>query len=236
MKKFTLFFLGALAAHFSYGQRTEFSIHLNSGAAAYRGAAASSNSTIIMPTLGAGTGPYTTNAYGRRPAFSYGLAGQWQRLTGGQNLLGVQAGYDVLRSRVQITSVLDRNSNVIQTDGHTTLTNNFINVHPFFGHRFELGSVALDLTAGPEAGYLLHSEERGEAVSGKGVSYTTKRGHAHPDVDVRGRLNLTAYYKEVGLSLGYSYGLTNYGGDVAGEANEVYSQAFRAGLSFRLTK
>ncbi|MCB2378290.1 hypothetical protein LGH70_11890 [Hymenobacter sp. BT635] len=233
MKKITLFFLSALAAHLSYGQKTEVSVHLTSGAAAFRGASAASNATLVQPPA-AGVRPYTSNAYGRRPAFSYGVAGQVQRVTADNTLLGVQAGYEVLRSRVQITSVLDRNGTDIKADGHTTLANYGLNAHPFFGHRFDLGDIALDLTAGPEMGLVLRSYEQGSAVSGKGVSYSADQDLSRPTVDARGRLNLTAYYKQVGLSLGYSRGFTDYRGSQEGGMNGVYSQVFRAGLALRL--
>ncbi|TGE22412.1 hypothetical protein E5K00_19420 [Hymenobacter aquaticus] len=233
MKKFTLSCLAALVAHLSYGQQTEVSAHLTSGAASFRGAAAASEAMLVLPTA-AGVRPYTNDAYGRRPAFSYGIAGQVQRVTAAGRLLGVQAGYEFLRSRVQLTSVLDRSGTVVLADGHTTLTNSGLNVHPFFGQRFDLGGVALDVTAGPEVGLVLRSHEKGEAVSGKGVRYGVDQDLSHPSVDARARLNLTAYYRNTGLSLGYSRGFTNYQGASEGDANGRYAQVFRAGLSFRL--
>ncbi|MCB2407622.1 hypothetical protein [Hymenobacter lucidus] len=232
MKKCTLFFLGALAAHLSYGQQTEVSFHLTSGAASFRGSSAAGSSFIIAPMMG--EGPYTNNIYGSRPAFSYGVAGQAQRLTEGENLVGVQAGYEVLRSRVQIVSVVNRSNQVIATDGKSILTNSFVSVHPFGGHRFELPGVALDLTAGPEMGLLLHSEEKGEALSPTGARYTSSRGHDHPEVDIRFRANLTAHHQRTSLSVGYSYGLTNYRRSELGSTGEAYTQVFRVGLGFRL--
>ncbi|UOQ52705.1 hypothetical protein [Hymenobacter cellulosivorans] len=236
MKKYTLLFFGALTAHLSYGQQTEISAHLTSGAANFRGSSVAGSSSIILSQT-AGSGPYTNNAYGSRIAFSYGVAGQVQRLTAGsRTLMGVQAGYELLRSRVQIVSVVDRTNKLIPTAGKSTLTNSFINVHPFFGHRFDFSNVDLDLTAGPEMGLLLHSQEKGEAVNLAGNRYTTSLGHDHPELDIRFRANLTAQFQHVGVSLGYSYGLTNYRKSELGGTGEAYSQVFRVGLSYRLAE
>ncbi|PJJ48062.1 hypothetical protein [Hymenobacter chitinivorans] len=235
MKKYTLFFLCALGAHLGYGQQTEVSFHLNSGAANFRGSAAAANSSIVLPHQ-AGTGPYTSNVYGSRLTFSYGVAGQVQRLAASQTLLGVQAGYEQLRSRVQLVSVVDRTNMVVPVDGKTILTNSFATVHPFFGRRFRLSELQLDLTAGPELGLLLHSQEEGQAQSPAGGRYSSSHGHDAPDFDLRGRLNLTAYYQKVGLSVGYSYGVTNYRESELGTTEEAYSQVFRAGLAFRLAE
>lgn len=236
MKKYTLLFFGTLAAHLGYGQQTEISAHLTSGAANFRGSSVAGSSFIVSSQT-AGAGAYTNNAYGSRVTFSYGVAGQVQRLTAGsRTLVGVQAGYELLRSRVQIAGVVDRTNRLVPTVGKSTLTNSFINVHPFFGRRFDFPKVDLDLTAGPEMGLLLHSQEKGEALSPAGRRYTTSLGHDHPELDVRLRANLTAHVQNVGLSLGYSYGLTNYRKSELGGTGEAYSQVFRVGLSYRLAE
>ncbi|HEX8428247.1 outer membrane beta-barrel protein [Hymenobacter sp.] len=230
MKYATLIAFSILVAHTSYGQKTEYSAHLSSGGAAYRGASAKSTSSINLSDTN--IADYTNNPYGKRLGFSYGVAGQVQRVTRKNSLLGVQAGYEVLRSRVSIASVSARGFNV-QTTGHTSLTNQFINIHPFFGHRFALATVDIDLTAGPELGLLRRSHEEGKATA-QGQTYITDLDRSHPDTDVRVRLNLTTYYKHIGLSLGYSRGLTDYYGGYVGGTNEVYSQVFRLGLAYRI--
>jgi hypothetical protein len=232
MKAIVLLPLGLLAAHVGYAQKTEFSGHLTSGFATFRGPSAESSSLIILPRQ-AGSGPYTNNAYGTRPGLSYGAALQVQHITPQHTVVGVQAGYEQLRSKVRIDNVFDRNFATIRTDGTTTLTNSCINVHPFIGHRFVAGKVDVDLTVGPEVG-LLRSHEQGSATTAQGVRYSTDLNREHPTADLRGRANLTAYYHRAGLSLGYSTGLTNYRAGYVGGTNELYSQVFRLGLSYRL--
>jgi hypothetical protein len=231
MKKSVLLGLGLLAATLSHAQSTEFSAHLTSGLAAFRGSSAQSMSVIYASPYGRA---YTANPYGKRPGLAYGLAGQVQRVTAHNTVLGVQAGYEVLQSRVEISNVFDRSDAGTPATGHTTLANGFINAHPYAGHRFSLRALNLDLTAGPEVGFLRRSHEKGEATVDRGTTYTTDLDrHQSIKTDVRARLNLTAYYKHAGLSLGYSAGLANYRRGYVGGTNELYSQAFRIGLVYR---
>lgn len=216
--------------HASYGQKTEYSFHLNSGGSAYRGPSAESASAINLSDTNIAS--YTNNPYGKQLGFSYGLAGQVQRVTRKHMLVGMQAGYEVLQSRVSIANISSRGFNTATT-GHTTLANQFINAHPFLGYRVALNAVAIDLTAGPELGFLRRSHEEGKATA-QGQTYTTDLDRTHPNTDVRVRLNLAAYYKHVGLTLGYSRGLTDYQGNYVGGLNGVYSQVFRAGLAYRI--
>jgi len=233
MKKFALLFLGALAAHLSYGQHTEISAHLTSGGMKYHGASATRRSGINVPDL-AGERAYTNNPYGRQLAWSYGLAGQVQHVGARHSLVGVQAGYEVLRSRVQIT-VINTDTPPIAVTGHTTLSNQFINLHPFFGHRFTLKALDLDVTAGPEVGFLRGSREQGEA-SGYGASFVTDAERNHSNLDVRARVNVAVYYKRTGVSVGYSAGVSNYRtGYLGSPDNEAYSQVFRIGLAYRIS-
>ncbi|SHI54911.1 Outer membrane protein beta-barrel domain-containing protein [Hymenobacter daecheongensis DSM 21074] len=235
MKKLTLFILAALAAHLSHGQQTEFSAHLTSGLAAFRGPAAAADAFIVGTQWNSGR-YYTDNPYGRQPGISYGGAGQVQRIGPKKGVLGVQAGYEVLRSRVRISNVFEGGTDAgISVKGHTALANQLINLHPFFGHRFALKALDLDLTAGPEVGWLLSSHEKGRATTTGGRTYTTHTARYRPiDVDVRARLNLTAYYRRTGLSLGYSAGLSDYRRGYVGGTNGLFSQVFRVGLAYRI--
>lgn len=232
MKTTTLIVFGIIVAHASYGQKTEYSAHLTSGGAAFRGASAESESFLNVSSLDASS--YTNNPYGKRPGFSYGLAGQAQRITRKRNLWGAQAGYEVLQSRVKIIGVFERGDAGTPATGHTTLTNQFINVHPFFGHRFALKAVDLDVTAGPEVGFLQDSQEKAEVkVNGGEFGYTHDR-YQSVEADVRARVNVAAYYHRLGLTAGYSRGFSNYRQNyVGGGTNELYTQVFRLGAAYR---
>lgn len=240
MKIFTLLILGLITGQLAYGQSTEYFVHLNSGFAAYRGGtSAKSGSVILVPDpydvylRSDMEEAYTDNPYGTSLGLSYGLATQVQRVTAVGNVFGLQAGYEVLRSRVQIHNVFDQHDFGIPSTGYTVMANHCFTAHPFFGHRFAVKSMNLDLTAGPEIGFLRRSYEKGKAKTNYST-YTTSLNHAHPKLDVRVRINLTTYYKHVGMTVGYSLGLTNYRKAHAGVIDEAYLQIFRLGLSYQI--
>jgi hypothetical protein len=231
MKPFILAACGLFVAQLTYGQNTEYSVHLNSGGFAYRGKGAAASSVVLVPDVYPGN-TYTNNPYGKNLGFSYGLVGQIQRVRPKRNLFGVQAGYEVLRSRVDITEILAFR---LQTpaSGHTTLTNRTINVHPFFGHRLASKTIDFDLTAGPDLGFVLSTREEIDAVAG-GEKFSAEDTRADPYLEIRARLNAAAYYKHFGLTAGYSRGLTNNQGGAIGIDGQTYSQFFRVGLAYRL--
>jgi hypothetical protein len=233
--KYALLVAGSfLAAHTAMAQKTECSAQLVLGGMAYRGASAAATTSIEIPDV-LGFEPSTLNAYGKGLGFSYGLAGQVQHLTKGGSLFGAQAGYEMLRSRVKIQYVFSESSADPNAEGHTHLNHQFINTHVFFGHRFAVSGMDLDLTGGPEVGFLQKVREKGQAT------YNNKQAEIKTDVaryvstkaDVRARLNLTGYYHRVGLSLSYAHGLTNYRKGYLGGTNDLSTQVFRAGLVYR---
>jgi hypothetical protein len=240
MKRFALLLLSLLTARLGYGQRTEYALHLTSGFAAYRGSgAAVDGSVLVVPDpldvflVSDREEPYTENPYGTAWGVSYGLAAQVQRVAPKGGVWGVQTGYEVLRSRVRIHNVFDRHDFGTSSTGYTALFTHGINTHPFFGHRFAVKSTQVDLTAGPEVSVLLRSHERGDAQTAR-TTYSTRLEHGHPGLDVRARVNATAYYQHLGLTLGYSHGFTDYRKTQAGVNGEAYLQAFRLGLLYRL--
>lgn len=219
-----------LTAYVSYGQKTEYSAHLNSGGFAYRGASVGAGSTLPISDTG---GSLFDGSYSNRLGFSYGLAVEIQRITSKHSLFGVQAGYEVLRNQAVIKEVVGfrfRES----ASGYIKVNNQVVNVHPFFGHRFTSKTIALDLAAGPEVGLLCRSHLVADIITTNGNTYAGELDRDYPKLDVRARLNLAAYYKHIGLTLGYSRGLTNYYNSSAYGSREVYSQIFRAGLAYRI--
>lgn len=230
MKPVLLAAVVLFAVQLSYGQKTEYSVHLNSGGYAYLGRGTVSTISInipdVYPAPENGSGPY-----GKRLGLSYGAAAQIQRTTPKQSLFGVQAGYEVLRNQVGVDKITGFRF-VEPASGYIRLTNKTINLHPYFGRRLSHKTVDLDLTAGPEFGLILSTREQ-QKITLLGETTRTDNTRADSYIDLRARINLTAYYKRVGLSTGYSVGLTNYNDDADGDY-EVYSQFVRLGLAYRL--
>lgn len=199
----------------------------------FRGASAERQSFINYPTR-AGVG-YTNNPYGARRGVGYGVALQQQRVLRSNTLLGLQAGYERLRSRVDNEQGIPISNDLLQTGfGHTDLIHDFINVQPYLGQRLGLGEVSLDLTAGLDLGILLHCQEKGFVEASGGPRYTTDLERAQPRLDLRPRLGLAAWYRHLGLTASYSHGLSNYRSGWVGGVNEAYSQVWRLGVAYRL--
>lgn len=233
MKKILLPALLLATTPLAYGQKTEVSGHLNSGFFAFRGASATAESDILVSDV-VGFPNYTANPYGNQWGWSYGGAAQLQRVTRGQTLFGVQAGYEQLRSRVKINQVQGFVFSAEAT-GHVNLNNHFLNAHSFVGHRFSCHGLDVDVSAGPEVGYLLKTNEKGKATDARGYEYAINgaRSRTHT-LDARLRGNVTLYYKQAGLSTGYSYGLTNYREGYVGGTSDLFTQMWRLGVVYRL--
>ena len=214
-------------------QNTEFSLHATSGYFGYRGASAASSSAIIVSDV-AQIPSYTNSPYGQRFTLSYGGAGQVQRVTAHNLVLGAQVGYEWLRSRVKVTEVYTGRGLPTSVTGHTELINRFVNTHLFLGRRFTVKSVSLDATLGPELGWRRNTREKGEASGSNVFIRTDLERNSYADLDVRGRANLTAYYRQLGLSVGYSYGLTDYKRNYVGGVNDLTSRMLRVGAVYRL--
>jgi hypothetical protein len=86
----------------AFGQRTELSLHLNSGMASFLSDAPNDQSLLVRYDWMYQTTYYANNPYGGRLVLSYGLAAQATRVTRGGVIFGLQTGYEVLRSRVSI--------------------------------------------------------------------------------------------------------------------------------------
>ncbi|OON69665.1 hypothetical protein [Hymenobacter sp. CRA2] len=222
------------AAGPAQAQTFETSVHLTGGGFNFRGNSAV-RETVLISVRTADNDGYTNNPYGARPGFSYGAALQLQRVTKSRLLLGLQAGYERLRSRVDLILIGGPwDDNLANIKGKTTLTNEFVNAHPFVGRRFGLGNVDLDLSAGADLGLLFYSREKGRATDENGRVYSVDQGRDQPALDARARLDLTAYYQRFGLALSYSHGLSNYRRDWVGGVNDAYAQVWRAGVVYRL--
>jgi hypothetical protein len=234
MRKFGLLFLPFIFLSTVYGQSTEFSVHVNSGLSSFGGESATESSIIINSDVGS-AGNYTNNPYGTKKKLSYGLSAQFQRITNSNLIIGLQSGFEVLRSQVTIDDVAgDFPDPPSSASGQATFTNGFINLYPNIGQRFNINDLNIDLTVGPELGFNVVSREKGEATTNNNIVLKTDRERNHANTDFRLRSSLTAYFKNWGISTGYSYGLSNYSGDLTGGNREQFSRFIRFGIAYRI--
>ncbi|PSR56012.1 hypothetical protein AHMF7605_22180 [Adhaeribacter arboris] len=221
-----------LPASTALGQQIEYSGQINSGLSWFGGRSAANSSKIVLNDINVPN--YTNHPYGKKPGISYGALVQAQIITNHKIVFGVQTGYEVLKSKIDIDGFFSSNYRLSTfTGGETVLRNNFINFQPFFGYRVKQNNWTLDITAGPEFGLFLKSHEKGFATEAGGYKYTTDLKRTHPVMDWRACLNATAYYRKIGVSLGYAHGLSNYQANLEGADYETYSRITRFGIIYR---
>jgi hypothetical protein len=233
MKSILIFILVVLLTATISAQSYEFSVQLASGLYSFRGSAAASTSTIVF------NDNYTISPWGRRSSFSYVFGMQVQRITISNYLIGFQTSYESLSSKVKVDNgEIIHHSTYIITDGKTILTSKFISFHPFLGKRIKLiNSITSDLTIGTDLGVFLNNKEHETGKIDNGVNYNYSFTHTEiPSADIRIRIDFINYYKKIGLTIGYSLGLTNYRNAMESGYGSAYSCMIRFGLTYRLKK
>jgi hypothetical protein len=223
MRSILLFAIVTFFAAKVSGQTNEVSLQINSGLFSFGGPSAASSTNAYF-------GGYVKtlvffNPYGRKSGFSYGFAIQAQRITKSSIIFGLQTSYESLSSRVKFEN----------TNGYGKLTYGFLNFHPFFGKRIVLVSgINSDLTVGTDLGICLNSKESAIFTNPEHVISGNSSSSRMKDLDIRPRIEFTNYYKNIGLSIGYSFGLTNYISGSSGSNQQVYSRMIRIGITYRL--
>jgi len=232
-----------------HAQKIEFSVQANSGLFHYSGKSAT---TVSLIHQGPPNIPnYTNNPYGSKNGFGYGVNLQGQFISKGGFIAGLQAGYEMLKSKVDINGILLYNDIAIdylpsanfaapapvEAKGQTYLKNKFINLSPYVGYRINLKKVKLDLMPGIDLGFGLSTYENGKATTADGSNTTVqtdlKRGKA--PTDVRLKFAAALVYDRFGLTASYAHGLTNYQADIIGDADfKAHSELMRFGVSYRL--
>jgi len=229
----TLIFIITLAK----AQSFEVSVQANGGLSGYFG-----NSTVSATNLNVDNATNHTgypNGTGNVLAFSYGADIQWQYTFKSRFILGLQTGYEILASKVDINGVYDGNgSGETSATGYAEDHDGFINISPYIGYRFNLHKVRLDVLPGFDLAFGVNSWHTVNVTASDNTYYNkhTDNIYGNPDNDVRVRLGLAAYYQKFGITASYSRGLTNFnsGALADGPVPPLYRQVFRLGLSYRI--
>lgn len=217
------------------GQKSEFRLCANTGLFAFKGPSAERVSFIINSKSAIPEDPisaYTNNPYGSDYGISFGISGNFKKVSKKNFLAGADIGVEMLRSQVFINSVLDGNS--YSASGKTILQLSFINLQPFIGQRFYLQPVSIDLTGGVDFGFRLQAKEIGKATTTNARLYKTSVNRNTITTDIRPRFQMSANYKKFGVYTSYSTGLVNYKAGYIGGTNECYSRLWRFGLTYLL--
>ena len=233
MKKLFLFCCSAILINAAHAQKTEFSGNLNSGFFTFRGISTEKvsgfNTYSNKPAEG-----YTNNPYSSNLGAAYGLSAQVQRVTRKHLIVGANLGFEVLKSNMEINSIYDARGNALAATGHSSITYHFVNLYPFAGYRFTLDCLQFDLLGGFDIAKPIKAHEKGTATDYAGNKFTSSLDRPLDALDVRGRLQVNAFYKKAGLSLSFAEGITNYKEGWIGGTNLVFSRLYRIGLIYKI--
>ena len=222
-----------LTGQFSFGQKKQITFQVNSGLFSFGGKSASSTSFMNISDVGS-IPDYTNSPYGKNSSFSYGFGIQFQQLTSKNFMYGLQLSYESLSSKLTIDNAYGEITWSVE-DGKTILTSDFINLFPSIGQRVKLfNGVDSDFLFGFDFGIGLSSKEKYSLTTNQGHKISGANERESPNVDFRPRIEFINYYKNFGLSIGYSYGLTNYQSSLDGGDREAKPRYLRFGLNYRL--
>jgi len=249
MKKYLLILIPLMLSGLQLcAQKLEVSVQANTGLFHFAGKSTTATTQVLQGSTTGNATDYANNPYGNKNGFSYGGSIQAQTVSKGGFIVGLQGGYELLRSKVEvnkyspITSVLygdylpiAANDPSFAVTGHVAFQSQSINLNPYFGYRFQLNKVKLDILPGMDIGLILDSRDKGEVKDKDGKIYKVNRERTKAPTDVRLRLGAVASYGRYGLNASFAHGLTNYMKNYIGDASfNAHSEYFRLGLSYRL--
>jgi hypothetical protein len=231
MKRTLIFILTVLVNATISGQTTEISEQLSSGLFYFGGPY--SVKTSVIRSINNLDNNYTDNPYGRFSGFSYVLGLKVQRITKSNFIFGLQSSFESLSSKVKVTNVLTQSVHI--SDAKTILINQFLSFHPFLGKRIKLiNLITSDLTFGTDLGIDLNirEHETGTLDNMSKYDFFYTNLNKPRSIDIRPRIEFINYYKKFGLTIGYSYGLTNYTNKMVSGNMEAFSRMIRFGLAY----
>lgn len=249
MKKLLIFVATASFVLSARAQKLEISLQGNSTFAHFRGTSAVSESYIQESYAGPDSNK-TGNPYGKKYATGFNIGAQAQIITRSGFIAGFSTGYELFRSRVNITSVVPAqyfagwftatNYTIISypATGTVSLNSSYINLSPYVGYRFKIQSLNIDLLPGAEFAINTSVKEKGQAnATYNDKEFATTYPRKKLPVDTRLKFGINAGYKKFSVNVDYSRGLRNYNRDVISPNQEptvIKTELFRLGLGYRI--
>ncbi|MFB0494419.1 hypothetical protein ABID99_000656 [Mucilaginibacter sp. OAE612] len=247
MKKYLLILAPLLISGLQLrAQKLEVTVQANTGLFHFAGKSSSATTQVLQGSITGDPMNRANNPYGNKNGFSYGGSVQVQTVSKGGFIVGLQGGYELLRSKAEVNKYTPIILNPTEYDivandasfavtGHVALQSQSINLNPYIGYRFALNKVKLDILPGMDIGLILDTRDKGEVKDKEGKIYKVNYKRSKAPTDVRLRLGAAASYGRYGLNASFAHGLTNYMKDMVGDASfNAHSEYFRLGLSYRL--
>jgi|CXWL01.1.fsa_nt_gi hypothetical protein len=232
MKK--LFFVASiLAVNTMLAQKTEVSFQPQTGFFFYGGKTATKEAGFFFNDAGPSGldgGP------GKIPGISFCIEGAVKRISKKMWLYGIGLSFESLQNRIDIIRSYGM-SGSYEVTGSAKQKYKYITTSSYFGKRVGTKKITLDVTIGIDVAFCQSNQEKGQFLGDIGDPYSYDWEMTKPPADIRPRVQLTVYYKKIGILLGYSQGLTDYyNNSVYADfpGIEAFSRFLRIGVSYRI--
>lgn len=227
----------------SYGQETvgthrkhakhEVKIGINSGLMAFKGSNTNNYTTLWKDFNQQDF--WKNSPYGDQGAIILGASLNYKRISSNNWIFTLDAGYEFLRNKVVIDSIVDAQSGQRSAaSGHSKMSFNFLNFNPMLGYRINLPIISIDLQAGVDFAYLLSAEEKRDVRDAFGNIYQGITHNKPISMDVRPRAQINVNFPRTSWYIGYSEGVMNYLNDARQEEQKARSSMLRAGVQLSL--
>lgn len=220
-----------LAFRVSAQNKTEFGLSLNSGLFSFHGVSAENESSINNYSENNDEG-YVNNPYGSKLGSCIGLSIDVKSISSVKFILGLDAGFEVLRSKIRLTKVYGNVlQNPLNAEGKANLNLYNLNAFPYMGYRL---NNKYDILWGIDLSSILGMKENGKAKTDEGEVFKTSRDRSTIKADFRPRLQLSRKINNYRVYMGYSHGLVNYKKGFVGGTNGAYSSLIRFGAKYEM--
>ena len=213
-------------------QSFDFSVLANGGLSHEVG-----KSTVNSTFLNADASTHTgyANGDGNTLAFSYGAGFQFQYTFKCDFILGAQTVYEVVSIKTNINGVYDgTGGGEISASGYTTNHYGFININPYFGYRFKINKVRLDVLPGFDVSFGVANKQVVNVKASDNSYYNKPNIAIENGDDLRLRLGLAAYYKRYGITASGSRGFDQFARYADAYIPPEHMEIFRLGLLYKL--
>jgi hypothetical protein len=227
-----------LSLLFSAAQKTEWYARAGSGLFSFSGNSAVKEQGVVFmsreffPIM---------NPYGKTPGFSITAGASMKKLIGKNWIWETALDFQSLSATSSVNSLQIISSSFSSfafgepATGTFSYRASFISVAPFLGKRIGKGKTTLDITAGPEAAFMIDSKEKVDYNSANTSGEMKRKTSPHAlTVDIRIQLQAVLQIRKIGFFTGYARGFSNYYQRENTNQAKAFSNFVRFGMMYKL--
>jgi hypothetical protein len=222
----------------AFGQHIEYSARANAGFSEFRGANATTTTTVATSATNGAESSRAVNPYGKHLGVGAGASLRAQRVGKAGLLTAFDLGFDWMQARTDVSAVYYSSAST----GYSRAASGRVSLYTpsiaaFAGAGWRLGGqkLALDALVGPELAYVLNAREVGNGSSSVNGSWRTDVNRPPANrLDFRLRGDLTMWRNQMGLVASFSTGFANYQpATTSVPAPDALVRLARVGLAYR---